>query len=77
MMVFRRQGAVAFIILFTAFISVAKCLSTENNWKEGNRDKRNGATDGSIDIKDQIFQRVEVLECTVTMAVIKSTSSLK
>ena len=77
MMVFWSQRIVALITSFTAIISAVKCLSPENDWKESNREKRNGATDKSIDIKDQIFQRVEVLECTVTMAVIKSSSNLK
>ena len=76
-MIFQRQLIVALIVSFTTLISVAKLLSAEPNWKEFNRQKRNGATDQSIDIKDQIFKRVEVLECTVTMAVIRSTSNLK
>ena len=77
MMVFRIKKIVVLITSFTAIISVIKCLSTGNDWKDRNREKRNGATDQSIDIKDQIFKRVEVLECTVTMAVIKVTSNLK
>ena len=77
MMVFRSHKIVALITSFTAIIFVVKCLSAENDLKESNREKRNGATDKSIDIKDQIFQRVEVLECTVTMAVIQSSSNLK
>ena len=77
MIVFRSQRIVALITSFTTIISVVKCLSEDDECKESNREKRNGATDKSIDIKDQIFQRVEVLECTVTMAVIKSSSNLK
>ena len=77
MVVFRSQRIVALITSCTAIISIVKCLSAENDWKERNRDKRNDASDKSVDIKDQIFKRVEVLECTVTMAVIRSSSNLK
>ena len=46
----------------------------ENNLLSVNREKRSDST--SI-FKDQIFKRIEVLQCTVTMSTIKSTSKLK
>ena len=46
----------------------------ENHLLSVNREKRSDST--SI-FKDQIFKRIEVLECTVTMSTIKSTSKLK
>ena len=74
MIILKEQGIIFLIVSYLSDICQTEKLSTDKNGKNFKRDKSNGGTDV---VKDQIFKRIEVLECTVTMATIKSTSNLR
>ena len=72
MTILRRQGIILIIVSYLADVCLTTKLLTEKNLIKFKREKRNGVND---ELKDQIFKRIEVLECTVTMAAIKTTSN--
>ena len=70
----KRQFTVVMINVFFTLRNAVNYTQADNHLLSVNREKRSDST--SI-FKDQIFKRIEVLECTVTMSTIKSTSKLK
>ena len=74
MIIRKGQGIIVLIVSYLVDVCLTNKLLTEKNLTIFKREKRNGATD---ELKDQIFKRIEVLECTVTMAAIKTSSNLR
>ena len=62
------------IEVYFTLLNFVAYTQANNNLLSVNREKRSGSK--SI-FKDQIFKRIEVLKCTITMSTIKSTSKLK
>ena len=60
-------------VIFTLLNGV-NYTQADNHLLSVNREKR---SDSTGIFKDQVFKRIEVLECTLTMSTIKSTSKLK
>ena len=74
MIILKEQGIIFLVVSYLADVCLTTKLLTEKNLIKFKREKRNAAND---ELKDQIFKRIEVLECTVTMATITSTSNLR
>ena len=74
MIIFKRQYIVVMIEVYFTLLNFVAYTQANNNLLSVNREKRSGSK--SI-FKDQIFKRIEVLKCTITMSTIKSTSKLK
>ena len=74
MIVFKRQYVVIAIEVFFTLYNGMSYTKADNHLLSVNREKR---SDSTTIFKDQMFKRIEVLECTLTKSTIKSTSTLK